>query len=116
MKINSSDYLKFFVIFSFSVLFFLGFIFRENAVGGGPEFYILQWPIIQSFKKDFLFTISNYGTFGDGNYPFYHIVNAYLNPFSKTDMQLMMSVTVLSFFVFIIFAYALKKIFYNTSD
>ena len=43
MKINSSDYLKFFVIFSFSVLFFLGFIFRENAVGGGPcQYYLLH--------------------------------------------------------------------------
>ena len=86
---------------------------RENSVGGGPEFYELSWPIIQSFKEDFLFTINNYGTLGDGTIPFSHIINAYLNPFSDIDTNFQLSVTVISFVIFLIFALILKK---NFSD
>ena len=53
---NRHFFFKVLVICSISISFFLGYFFRENAVGGGPEFYELSWPIIQSFKKDFLFT------------------------------------------------------------
>ena len=56
MILNKEVLLKLIVICLISVSFFLGYFLRENAVGGGPEFYELTWPIIQSFKKDFLFT------------------------------------------------------------
>ena len=80
---NRHFFFKVLVICSISISFFLGYFFRENAVGGGIEFYAMEWPIIQSFKKDFLFTINNYAAFGDGTIPFSHIINAYLNPFSN---------------------------------
>ena len=83
MILNKEVLLKFLVIFLLSACFFLGYFFGENAVGGGPEFYKLSWPIIQSFKKDFLFTIKNYGSFHDYTIPFSHILNAYINPFSN---------------------------------
>ena len=68
--LNKKVLLKFFVTCLISVSFFLGYFLRENAVGGGPEFYELSWPIIQSFKEDFSFTIKNYGSFSDFTIPF----------------------------------------------
>ena len=65
------------------ISFFLGYFFKENSAGGGPEFYDLSWPIIQSFKTDFLYTLENYGSFRDYTIPFSHILNSYLNPFSN---------------------------------
>jgi hypothetical protein len=57
MQINKDIFFKSTTIFLISVSFFLGYFFRENATGGGLEFYKLSWPIIQSFREDFLFTI-----------------------------------------------------------
>ena len=111
MILNKEVLLKLFVIFLISVSFFLGYFLRENAVGGGPEFYELSWPIIQSFKEDFLFTIKNYASFGDGTIPFSHIINAYLNPFSGVTKNFQLSTTIISFVIFSIFALILKKTF-----
>jgi hypothetical protein len=91
------------------ISFFVGYFLRENAVGGGPEFYTLTWPIIQSFKKDFLFTINNYGLMHDYTMPFPHMMNAYLNPFSDNITNFQLTNTVISFLIFIIFAIVLKK-------
>jgi len=102
---------KVLVICSIFISFFLGYFLRENAVGGGPEFYDLTWPIIKSFKKDFLFTIKNYASFGDGTIPFSHIINAYLNPFSAVIENFQLSTTIISFVIFSIFALILKKTF-----
>ena len=104
-------FFKFIIISLVSISFFLGYLLRENSVGGGPEFYELSWPIIQSFKEDFLFTINNYSSFGDGTIPFSHIINAYLNPFSDIDTNFQLSVTVISFVIFCIFTLILKKVF-----
>ena len=113
MILNKEVLLKFVVICLISVSFFLGYFLRENSAGGGSEFYELSWPIIQSFKEDFLFTINNYSSFGDGTIPFSHIINAYLNPFSDIDTNFQLSVTVISFVIFLIFVLILKK---NFSD
>ena len=77
MILNKEVLLKFVVICLISVSFFLGYFLRENAVGGGLEFYDMEWPIIQSLKKDFLFTINNYGSFRDYTIPFSHILQVY---------------------------------------
>ena len=111
MILNKEVLLKLFVIFLISVSFFLGYFLRENAVGGGAEFFKLSWPIIQSLKKDFLFTIKNYSSFGDGTIPFSHIINAYLNPFSDIIENFQLSTTIISFVIFLIFALILKKAF-----
>ncbi len=69
MILNKNIFFKVTVISLVIVSFFLGYFLRENSTGGGLEFYELSWPIIQSFKKDFLFTIKNYGSFHDIRYP-----------------------------------------------
>ena len=88
MEINKNNLFKIIVIGLIFISFFLGYFLRENASGGGLEFYNLSWPIIQSLKKDFMFTINNYGTYGDATIPFSHILNAYLNPFTNLDTNL----------------------------
>jgi len=111
MILNKEVLLKFVVICLISVSFFLGYFLGENAVGGGPEFYAMEWPIIQSFKKDFLFTINNYGLMHDYTMPFTHMANAYLNPFSDNATNFQLLNTVISFMIFLVFAIILKKIF-----
>lgn len=111
MILNKEVLLKFFVICLISVSFFLGYFLRENAVGGGPEFYELSWPILQSFRKDFLFTIKNYGIFHDYTLPFSHILNAYINPFSNDIENFQLSIFIISFVIFLIFALIFKHFF-----
>ena len=115
MILNGKFFLKTFFVSLVILSFFLGYFFRENSVGGGLEFYKLSWPIIQSFKNDFLFTIKNYATFGDGTIPFSHIINAYLNPFNTVETNFQLSITIISFFIFLVFAIILKKIFLQIS-
>jgi len=109
MILNKKVLLKFFIIFLISVSFFLGHFLRENAVGGGLEFYTMEWPIIQSLKKDFLFTINNYGLMNDYTMPFPHMLSAYINPFSDNVTNFQLANTIISFLIFIIFAIILKK-------
>ena len=111
MKLNNFFFLKFIVISLIIASFFTGYFLRENASGGGLEFYNLSWPIINSFKEDFVFTISNYGSFGDGSFPLAHIINAYINPFSNNDTNLQLSITILSFVVFLVFVLGIRQNF-----
>jgi len=111
MKLDKNIFLKSAIISLIVISFFLGYFLRENASGGGLEFYNLSWPIINSFKKDFFFTISNYGSFGDGSFPLAHIINAYLNPFSNNDVNLQLSITFISLIVFLLFAISIKQHF-----
>ena len=108
---NRHFFFKILVICSISISFFLGYFLRENAAGGGLEFYELSWPIIQSFKKDFLFSIQNYGSFRDYTIAFSHILNAYINPFSNDIENFQLSITIISFAIFLIFALVFKKIY-----
>ena len=113
MDSSTTRYIKIFSLFLVISSFFLGYVLRENSTGAGKEFYSLSWPIINSFKKDFMFTINNYATFEDGTIPFSHIINAYLNPFSNVISHFQLSITVISFIIFLVFALILKKIFLN---
>ena len=118
MLLNKNIFFKTSIICLIFISFFLGYFLRENAVGGGKEFYLLSWPIIQSFKEDFLFTIQNYTTLDLGGHvdyqlPFSHMINAYLNPFSDNIVHFQLSTTIISFTIFFIFAFTLKKAFLN---
>ena len=96
---NKAVLLKLIVICLIFVSFFLGYFLRENAVGGGNEFYDMEWSIIQSFKKDFLFTINYYGLMRDYTMPFMYIMQAYLNPFSNHVTNFQLSNTIISFII-----------------
>ena len=113
MIANKKNLIKILILSLIIISFFTGYILRENSTGAGQEFFTLSWPILQSFKKDFFFTINNYGTFNDGTIPFSHIINAYLNPFSNNVSSFQLSITFISFFIFLLFALILKKKFNN---
>ena len=101
--------LKIYIILLVSISFFTGFFLRENSAGGGlSDFNAHTWPVIQSFKKDFFYTIENYGSFYEGSYPLSHIINAYLNPFSNDIINFQFSITLLSFAIFLILILVMK--------
>ena len=108
---NRHFFFKVLVICSISISFFLGYFFGENSAGGGAEFYAMEWPIIQSFKKDFLFTINNYGSMNDYTMPFSYIIQAYLNPFSNNVTNYQLSNTIISLIIVLIFSIVLKRKF-----
>ena len=94
------------------ISFFVGFVFKDIVPGGAAgDFEAITWPLLQSFKKDFYFSITNYGRFGEGSYPLFYIINAYLNPFSSNKLYFVLSVTFFSFLTFILLAILLKKSF-----
>ena len=69
------------------------------------------WPLIISFKENFFYTLKNYGSFGEGSFPLFHILNAYLNPFTFDKLYFQGSITVISFLNFIFLAQVIKKNF-----
>jgi len=111
MSFNKNNIYKITFFFLISISFFLGYFLRENTSGGGTEFNELSWPIIQSFKEDFIFTIKNYGKFRDYTIPFSHIINAYLNPFSNNIESFQFFNSCISYGIIFIFASVIKKYF-----
>ena len=116
MILSKSSMFKIIFLFLIIISYFLGYIYRENAVGGGLEFYELSWPIIQSFKTDFLYTLENYGTFRDYTIPFSHILNSYLNPFSNNIENFQLSTTIISFVIFLVFYFVINKIYKESNS
>ena len=113
MTKNKLNFFKILIFFLILTSYFLGFFLRENAAGGGEEFYQLSWPIIQNFKENFLVTLRDYGNFGDFTIPFLHIVNAYINPFTNNAYEFQLFNTIASFFIIFVFFFALKNNFTN---
>ena len=102
--------LKIFFCFLFISSYIFGFFLRENLAGGAEQDFLnFTWPLIISFKKDFLFTIINYGTFGEGSLPLFHIINAYLNPFIFNQIIFQGSITLISVINVLIFFQIIEK-------
>ena len=110
---NKFNFFKILIFILILISYFTGFFLRENAAGGGEEFYQLSWPIIQSFKESFLTTLKDYGNFGDFTIPFLHILNAFINPFTNNIYEFQLFNTIASFFIFLVFFLVLKKNFIN---
>lgn len=101
-------FLLFFIIFTYVV----GFLFRENLAGGAErDFLAFTWPAILSFKKNFFLTLQNYGQFGEGSTPLFHILNAYLNPFSSNQIIFQGSIAFISLLNVLFFSQILKEKF-----
>ena len=110
---NKFYFFKILIFFVILISYFTGFFLRENAAGGGEEFYQLSWPIIQSFKENFLTTLKNYAKFKDYQIPFLHILNASINPFTNNIYEFQLFNTIASFFIFLVFFLVLKNKFIN---
>ena len=82
----------------------MGFFLRENTSGGAEsDFVNATWPAIQAIKENFYFSIKNYGKFGDGSWPMFHILNALFNPFTFSEYFFQLSITFVSLLNFFIF-------------
>ena len=94
MKLDRIYFINLFFLFSIITSFFIGFIFKEYAPGGAAgDFNFITWPLLEAFKNDFILTIKNYGKFNDGSYPLFYLFNAYINPFSSSKSQYLLSNT-----------------------
>ena len=110
MALDKNTIIKLFFLLLIFISFFLGFPLREFVPGGAAgDFTNITWPLLQSFKQNFLFSIKNYGTFGEASYPLFYIINSYLNPFSSDKVGFILSITFISFIGFILFSYLIKK-------
>ena len=104
--------LKYFFLIFFILSYIIGFFLRENIAGGAEQdFLSFTWPAILSFKNDFYFSIKNYGSFGEGSLPLFHIINAYLNPFTFDQFAFQGSITLISLLNVIIFSQIIEKKF-----
>jgi len=117
MNETNKNVLKYSYLLIVILLYFIGFFLRENIAGGAEaDFLDLTWPLISAFKINFLDTLLNYGSFGEGNLPLFHILNAYFNPFNYSQFVFQGSITAISFLNVVFFSqvirekYKLKKI------
>ena len=111
---NKKKYIipKYFFLIFFITSYIIGFFLRENVAGGAEQDFLnFTWPLINSFKKDLLFTIINYGTFGEGSLPLFHIINAYLNPFTFNQIIFQGSITLISLLNVLFFSQIIEKKF-----
>ena len=110
MKLNTINALKIFFLIAVIFSYFFGFFIRENLAGGAEsDFISFTWPIIQSFKDNFFYTIKNYGIFGEGSWPTFHIINAFLNPLTNSQINFQFSMTILSLINFLILGKIIKE-------
>ena len=92
------------------ISYLFGFFLRENLAGGAEnDFISFTWPAIEAFKRNFFLTLKNYGTFGEGSTPLFHILNAYLNPFTFSQISFQASITCLSLLNVLFFSQILKE-------
>ena len=98
-------YIKYFYLYAVIVSYITGFFLRENIAGGAAKDFInFTWPAIQSFKVNFFLTLKNYYSIGEGSTPLFHILNAYLNPFTHSEIAFQGSITILSLLNVIFFS------------
>ena len=90
--------------------YFLGFYSRENIAGGAEaDFNNLTWKGILAFKNNFTETLFNYGAIGEGSLPLFHIINAYLNPLSYSQVSFQFSICLLSLLNVVFFSQILRQ-------
>tara|TARA_B100000963_G_scaffold194205_1_gene169010 strand:- start:5666 stop:6940 length:1275 start_codon:yes stop_codon:yes gene_type:complete len=104
--------LKFFTIILLFTSYLTGFFLRENIAGGAEQdFERFTWPLIEAFKINFYDTLTNYGSFGEGSLPLFHIINAYLNPFTSNKFFFQGSIAFISIFNAYIFSKIIERKF-----
>lgn len=105
MTFQRNNVIKYFYLLIIVLLFIIGFLIRENIAGAAEtDFLKFTWPAVLSFKRDFAYSIINYGKFGEGSTPLFHILNAYLNPFTFSQIAFQASITLISIISFLVLA------------
>ena len=110
MNENIIKSLKYIYLFFLLQLYLIGFFLRENIAGGAEkDFITFTWPLIEAFKENFFLTLKNYYSYGEGSTPLFHILNAYLNPFTFNQFVFQGSITFLSLLNVVFFADVLNE-------
>ena len=95
--------LNLFLVISIFFIYFLGFYVREISNGAGHtdlEQHI--WIIISDLKNNYLDTIKNYQSYNEATFPFYHSLQSFLNPASKSYIYCFNN-TIFNLFIVLIF-------------
>lgn len=107
-----NNYKYIYLLFVFS-LYLISFFLRENIAGGAEsDFLSFTWPAIISFKNNFFLTLKNYSKFGEGSLPLFHVINAYLNPFTFNQFFFQASITFVSLLNIVFFSKILQEKYY----
>ena len=93
----------------FLILYFLGFYFREVSNGGAVIDLGHIWAVIQDLKINYLSTLKNYNSYNEGTFPFFHTMQAILNPYTKDIFSYRLSNTILNLFLVPMFIYFIRK-------
>ena len=112
MQNRNKVILKYTIFYSILISYIFGFFLRENLAGGAESDFInFTWPAIIAFQNNFILTIKNYSEIGEGSTPLFHILNAYLNPFTFNQLYFQASITMISFLNVFFFSQIIKKKF-----
>ena len=115
-KIIKIDYFNYLILGSFLSYIFGFFLYEDSGGGGFNDFIYHAWPIIKSFKDDFLFTLTNFKSFTNATFPFYHIVISFIPSFIiKNFFFIRFFNFILNIFIVILFYFFLKKKFSNVN-
>ncbi len=105
-----NKHLVIYSIFFLSLIsFFIGYELRENSAGGGIIDLKHEWHnynLLKENKLGFLF-----GNYEASRFPFFHLINIYINPFISTKSDYIFSFFIYSFFLIFIFYLSLIKVF-----
>lgn len=102
---------NYFLIAFFFITYFLGFYVRENSNGGGPNDLGHIWAIINDFQINPYLTIKYYKVYEEATFPFFHIIQSFLNPFKSSYYVYCLSLTILNSLIVLLFFIFLRKKF-----
>ena len=110
--VKKIDLFKILLLFLIILSYFVGFFLRENSAGGAESDFIYHtWPAIQGLKENFFLSIKNFGKFGEGSWPMFHILNVFINPFTETQFSFQFSICIVSIINFLIFENIIRNKF-----
>jgi hypothetical protein len=114
-KLKIDELIKISIIFLIFVSYFAGFNLRENLAGGAEEDFLqFTWPALKGLENNLSYSLLNYGMFHEGSWPMFHLLNAFLNPFTYSELAFQLSITIISILnVFLFQRIIVKK--YNLS-
>jgi len=112
MSKKNTVLLKYSFLLLILLSYILGFFLRENIAGGAEkDFLFFTWPGILAFKENFANTIINWSKIGEGSTPLFHILNAYLNPFTYNQISFQASIALISLLNVVFFSQILVEKF-----
>ena len=111
LKISKIENLISVIFILLSITFyFLGFFYREISNGAGhTDLQLHIWPLVNDFNENYVYTLKNYLSYKEATFPFFHTLQAFLNPFKKSYFIYCLSNTIFNLLILYIFFIYIKK-------